>query len=84
MDNAVSPENTENRVREIVVEQLGISSDEILSDAHFSSDLGADRLDIIELVMAFEEEFDLDISDEDAEGLRSIQAVVVFIDQRPQ
>lgn len=84
MDKNVSPENTENRVREIVAEQLGISGDEILSDAHFSSDLGADRLDVIELIMAFEEEFDLDISEEDAENLRTIQKVVDYIDQRPQ
>ncbi len=78
------PENTENRVREIVAEQLGIAGDEVANDAHFSSDLGADRLDVIELIMSFEEEFDLDISEEDAEGLRSIQTVVDYIDQRSQ
>ncbi len=77
-------EIVENRVREIIAEQLGIGDDEIQPDAHFSSDLGADRLDLIELMMALEEEFDLEISDEDAENLTSLGSIVDFLGERPQ
>jgi acyl carrier protein len=80
----MTPETIENKAREIVAEQLGIGSDEVLVDADFSRDLGADRLDMMELIMAFEEEFDLEISDEDAEGLCSIQTVVDFVNQKSQ
>ncbi|MFH1830185.1 MAG: acyl carrier protein [Pseudomonadota bacterium] len=80
----MSKESTENKVREIVAEQLAIGDDELSADAHFVSELGADRLDVIELIMAFEEEFDLDISDEDAEGLCTIQSVVDYIEQKSQ
>ena len=59
----------EERVKEIIVEQLGVEEDEVLPAAKFIEDLGADSLDTVELVMAFEEEFDLEIPDEDAEKI---------------
>ena len=74
----------ENRVREIIAEQLGIGSDEVSLDAHFSTDLGADRLDVIELMMALEEEFDVEIGEADAEGLTDLKSVVDYLGRRPQ
>jgi acyl carrier protein len=62
----------ETKVREIICEQLGVSEDEVTPDASFIEDLGADSLDIVELVMALEEEFGLDIPDEDADKLRTV------------
>ena len=77
-------ENTAGRVNEIVAEQLGLAADEVPEGATFSGDLGADTLDMVELVMAFEEEFDLEITDEEAESLRSVQDVVNFVSGRMQ
>lgn len=77
-------DSVETRVREIIAEQLGIGDDEILPDAQFSSDLGADGLDLIELVMAFEEEFDVEINDADAEELTTLKGVVDFLGTRVQ
>lgn len=74
----------ENRIRAIIAEQLGIGDDEVSPDALFASDLGADRLDLIELMMALEEEFDVEISDEDAENLTTLKSVVDYLEQRPQ
>ncbi len=75
----MTDDSVETRVREIIAEQLGIGDDEVLPDAQFSSDLGADGLDMIELVMALEEEFDVDISDEDVENLTTLKSVVDFL-----
>jgi len=80
----VTGDSVETRVREIIAEQLGIGADEVVSDAQFSSDLGADGLDLIELVMAIEEEFDVEISDEEAEGLTTLKGVVDFLGGRVQ
>ncbi len=80
----MSTDTTENRVREIVADQLGLNADDINTDAVFSSDLGADALDLVELIMSFEEEFDLEISDEDGETLRTVQDVVEYVGQRVQ
>jgi acyl carrier protein len=74
----------EGRVKEIVAEQLGLNAEEISVDAAFARDLGADALDVVELVMAFEEEFDIDIDDDDAEKLHTVQAVVAYLDGRMQ
>lgn len=74
----------ENRIRAIIAEQLGIGDNEVSPDALFASDLGADRLDLIELMMALEEEFDVEISDEDAESLTTLGSVVDYLEQRPQ
>jgi acyl carrier protein len=67
------------RVKEIVVEQLGVDAEEVTNDASFVDDLGADSLDIVELVMAFEEEFELEIPDEDAEKIGTVGDAVKYI-----
>ena len=69
----------EERVAEIVVEQLGASRDEVVAEASFIDDLGADSLDIVELVMAMEEEFNVEISDEDAEKIQTIGAAIAYL-----
>jgi acyl carrier protein len=69
----------EQRVKEIIVEQLGVEEDEVSSEASFIDDLGADSLDTVELVMAFEEEFNIEIPDEDAEGISTVQDAIDYI-----
>ena len=71
--------SVEEKVQKIVCEQLGVSPDEVKLAASFIDDLGADSLDTVELVMAFEEEFDLDIPDEEAEGIATVQNAVDYI-----
>ena len=70
----------ETRIKEIVCEQLGVSDDEVTLQASFIDDLGADSLDIVELVMALEEESEIEISDEDAENIKTVQDVVTYIE----
>jgi acyl carrier protein len=69
----------EERVRKIVVEQLGIKEEELKNDASFVDDLGADSLDTVELVMALEEEFETEISDEKAEQITTVQQAIDYI-----
>ena len=69
----------EERVRDLVVEQLGVSEDQVNPQASFIDDLGADSLDTVELVMAFEEEFGIDIPDEDAEKMSSVGLSLIHI-----
>jgi acyl carrier protein len=69
----------EERVKEIIVEQLGVEEDEVSPEASFVDDLGADSLDTVELVMAFEEEFNIEIPDEDAERIGTVQDAVDYI-----
>ena len=69
----------EDRVQKIVSEQLGVSSEEVKSEASFIDDLGADSLDTVELVMAFEEEFEIEIPDEEAEGIQTVKNAVDYI-----
>ena len=69
----------EDRVKKIVSDQLGTSLDEIQNDSSFVDDLGADSLDTVELVMALEEEFDLEIADEDAEKISTVNDAVEYI-----
>jgi acyl carrier protein len=70
----------EDRVAEIIVEQLGVSKEEVVPQASFIDDLGADSLDIVELVMALEEEYEMEISDEDAEKIKTVQDVITYIE----
>jgi acyl carrier protein len=75
---------TEERVKSIIVEQLGVEEDEVTLDASFTDDLGADSLDIVELVMAFEEEFGIEIPDEDAEKIATVKHAVSYIDEHTE
>lgn len=70
------------KVKEIIVEQLGVNEDEVVSEASFINDLGADSLDTVELVMAFEEEFDIEIPDEDAQKIQTVQDAIKYITER--
>ena len=67
------------KVKKIVVEQLGVEADDVKPEASFANDLGADSLDTVELVMALEEEFDIEIPDDAAEGIATVQDAVNFI-----
>jgi len=69
----------EERVKKIVAEQLGSGEDEITSESSFIDDLGADSLDTVELVMALEEEFDIEIPDDDAEKIATVQAAIDYV-----
>lgn len=70
------------KLKEIIVEQLGVDPERVKSEASFIDDLGADSLDIVELVMAMEEEFDLEIPDEDAEKLRTVLDVQNYLEAK--
>ena len=74
--------NVEEKVKDIIVEELGVEREKLTSDASFMEDLGADSLDTVELVMAFEKEFDIDIPDEDAEKLRTVGDAVGYLNQK--
>ncbi len=69
----------DKRVKEIVAEQLGVDEGQVTNEASFMDDLGADSLDTVELVMALEEEFDIEISDEDAEKIQTVQDAIDYI-----
>lgn len=71
--------SVEERVKHIIVEQLGVDEDEVKPDASFVDDLGADSLDVVELVMALEEEFGIEISDEDAEKISTVKQSIDYI-----
>ena len=73
-------ENVEQRVKKIVAEQLGVNEAEIKNESSFVDDLGADSLDTVELVMAFEEEFSIEIPDEDAEKITRVKEAVEYIE----
>jgi acyl carrier protein len=70
-----------DKVKSIIVEQLGVDEEEVTSDASFVEDLGADSLDTVELVMAFEEEFEIEIPDEDAEKIMRVKDAVEYIEK---
>ncbi len=71
--------NIEERVRKIIVEQLGVGEDEVSEDASFVDDLGADSLDTVELVMALEEEFECEIPDEEAEKITTVKQAIDYV-----
>ena len=73
--------DTAERVQKIVVEHLGVEADKVTQDASFIDDLGADSLDIVELVMAFEEEFGVEIPDDAAEKITTVRDAISYIDQ---
>jgi acyl carrier protein len=73
---------TFDRIKKIIVEQLEVGEDEVTMQASVAEDLGADSLDIVELIMALEEEFEIEIPDEDAEKFRTVQDAVTYIDEK--
>lgn len=75
----MSEEATFEKVKGIVVEQLGVDEKEVKMEAAYIDDLGADSLDIVELIMAFEEEFDVEIPDEDAQNIKTVKDVIDYI-----
>lgn len=76
--------STFDQVKKVVVEQLDVAEDEVTPNASFVDDLGADSLDVVELVMGLEEEFDIEIPDEDAEKITTVQQAVDYIDEKPK
>lgn len=80
----MADDSTEEKVKNIIVEQLGVNAEQVVADAKFIEDLGADSLDTVELVMAFEEEFDIEVPDEDAEKLMSVGDVAKYIDEHKE
>ena len=74
--------NVEEKVKDIIVEELGVEREKLTSEASFMEDLGADSLDTVELVMAFEKEFDIDIPDEDAEKLRTVGDALAYLNEK--
>ena len=78
----MSDKSVEEKVKDIIVEQLGVYPEQVVSSASFIEDLGADSLDTVELVMAFEEEFNVEVPDEDAEKLQSVGDVVKYIEEK--
>ena len=75
-------DNAEGRVKEIIVRELGVEAEKVTREASFVEDLGADSLDTVELVMAFEEEFGVDIPDEDAERMRTVGDAVDYLNEQ--
>ncbi|MGL4224051.1 MAG: acyl carrier protein [Vibrio sp.] len=76
--------NIEERVKKIIVEQLGVDEAEVKHESSFVDDLGADSLDTVELVMALEEEFDIEIPDEEAEKITTVQAAIDYVTNNAQ
>ena len=77
----MSVENVQERVKNIIVEQLGVEADQVQPEAQFVNDLGADSLDTVELIMALEEEFDIEIPDEKAEKIKTVGEAVAYIQE---
>ena len=75
-------DTVQSRVMEIITDELGVEADTVTPDASFVEDLGADSLDTVELIMAFEEEFEIDISDDDAERMRTVGDAIAYIEER--
>jgi len=80
----VSDGTTYDRLKKIIVEQLGVDEEEVTPQASFVEDLNADSLDLVELIMSLEEEFGMEISDEDAEGIQKVSDAVEYIEEHQQ
>lgn len=80
----MSEKSIEEKVKDIIVEQLGVNAEQVTPTASFIEDLGADSLDTVELVMAFEEEFGVEVPDEDAEKLQSVGDVIKYIEENSE
>jgi len=80
--NFLVEKSIEEKVKDIIVEQLGVNPEQVTPQASFIEDLGADSLDIVELVMAFEEEFGVEVPDEDAEKLQTVGDVIKYIEEK--
>jgi acyl carrier protein len=80
--NFMAEKPIEEKVKDIIVEQLGVNPEQVTPQASFIEDLGADSLDIVELVMAFEEEFGVEVPDEDAEKLQTVGDVIKYIEEK--
>ena len=77
-------DDTAAKVKAIIINELGVDPEKVTNDASFVDDLGADSLDTVELVMAFEEEFTIDITDEDAEQMRTVGEAIAYIEKREE
>ncbi len=77
-------DNTAAKVKEIIINELGVDPEKVIAEASFVDDLGADSLDTVELVMAFEEEFTIDIPDEDAEQMRTVGEAIAYIQKHEE
>ncbi len=77
----MSDKTNETRIKDIIVEQLGVNEDQVTADAKLLEDLGADSLDAVELVMAIEEEFGIEVPDEEAEKLTSLAQILSYVDK---
>ncbi len=80
----MSEKSIEEKVRDIIVEQLSVNAEQVTPEAKFIEDLGADSLDVVELVMAFEEQFSVEVPDEDAEKLQTVGDVVKYIEDKQE
>ncbi len=81
---AEEAKSVQEKVQGIISEQLGVDGEEVKNEASFTDDLGADSLDIVELVMAFEEEFGIEIPDEDAEKIEKVQDAIAYIEEHAE
>ncbi|MBO7501546.1 MAG: acyl carrier protein [Fibrobacterales bacterium] len=78
----MTPEELSSKIKSVVVDKLGVKPEQVTDDANFIDDLGADSLDLVELVMALEDEFDVEIPDEDAEKLKTVKTVLEYVQSK--
>ena len=78
----MTPEELSSKITSVVVDKLGVKPEQVTDDANFIDDLGADSLDLVELVMALEDEFDVEIPDEDAEKLKTVKTVLEYVQSK--